>query len=83
VLATSLDGCVRTFDIPTGRLVDVFRTESVATSLSFSPTGDFLATAHVNSLAVHLWYVAVHLSERQDGICAFIASVERRREQGS
>jgi U3 small nucleolar RNA-associated protein 21 len=57
VLATSLDGCVRTFDIPTGRLVDVFRTESVATSLSFSPTGDFLATAHVDSLAVHLWYV--------------------------
>ena len=57
VLATSLDGCVRTFDIPTGRLVDVFRTESVATSLTFSPTGDFLATAHVDSLGVHLWYV--------------------------
>lgn len=55
VLATSLDSCVRTFDIPTGRLVDVFRTESVATSLTFSPTGDFLATAHINSLGVHLW----------------------------
>ena len=55
LIATSLDSTVRTYDIPTGRLVDAFRTQSVATSLTFSPTGDFLATAHVDSLAVHLW----------------------------
>jgi U3 small nucleolar RNA-associated protein 21 len=57
VLACALDGCVRTYDIPTGRMVDIFRAESVATSLTFSPTGDFLATSHVDSLGVHLWYV--------------------------
>lgn len=55
LIATSLDSTIRTFDIPTGRLVDAFRVPSVATSVTFSPTGDFLATAHVDSLAVHLW----------------------------
>jgi U3 small nucleolar RNA-associated protein 21 len=55
LIATSLDSTIRTFDIPTGRLVDAFRTSSIATSLTFSPKGDFLATAHVDSLGVHLW----------------------------
>ncbi|KAM0750055.1 putative WD-repeat protein [Meredithblackwellia eburnea MCA 4105] len=55
VIATSQDSIIRTFDVPTGQLVDAFRTPSVATSLSFSPTSDFLATSHVDSVGVHLW----------------------------
>ncbi|KAF7294751.1 WD-REPEATS-REGION domain-containing protein [Mycena indigotica] len=55
LVATSLDSVIRTFDVPTGRLIDAFRTSSVATSLSFSPTNDFLATTHVDSVAVYLW----------------------------
>lgn len=55
VITTSQDAVIRTFDVPTGQLVDAFRTPSVATSLSFSPTGDFLATAHVDSVGVYLW----------------------------
>ncbi|KAI9509337.1 Utp21-domain-containing protein [Russula earlei] len=55
LITTSLDSIIRTFDIPSGRLIDAFRTASVATSLSFSPTGDFLATAHVDSVGVYLW----------------------------
>ncbi|WRT67784.1 uncharacterized protein IL334_004758 [Kwoniella shivajii] len=55
LIATSLDSTIRTFDIPTGRLVDAFKTTSIATSLTFSPTGDFLATAHVDSVGIHLW----------------------------
>ena len=55
VIATSLDSIVRTFDVPTGRLIDAFKTKSLATSLAFSPTGDFLATAHVDSVGVYLW----------------------------
>ncbi|ORY24304.1 putative WD-repeat protein [Naematelia encephala] len=55
LIASSLDSVIRTYDIPTGRLVDAFRTSSIATSITFSPTGDFLATAHVDSLGVHLW----------------------------
>ncbi|KAI0320117.1 Utp21-domain-containing protein [Amylostereum chailletii] len=55
LITTSLDSVIRTFDIPTGRVIDAFRTSSVATSVSFSPTGDFLATAHVDSVGVYLW----------------------------
>ncbi|KAF8691570.1 hypothetical protein AX14_002781 [Amanita brunnescens Koide BX004] len=55
LITSSLDAIIRTFDIPTGRLIDVFRTTSVATSISFSPTGDFLATAHVDSVGIYLW----------------------------
>ncbi|KAJ3918095.1 Utp21 specific WD40 associated putative domain-containing protein [Lentinula edodes] len=55
LITTSLDSIIRTFDIPTGRLIDAFRTSSVATSVSFSPTNDFIATSHVDSVGVFLW----------------------------
>ncbi|GAA5925720.1 rRNA-processing protein UTP21 [Sporobolomyces koalae] len=55
IITASQDSVIRTFDVPTGNLVDAFRTKSVATSLSFSPTGDFLATTHVDSVGVYLW----------------------------
>ncbi|EIW66765.1 hypothetical protein TREMEDRAFT_45592 [Tremella mesenterica DSM 1558] len=55
LIAASLDSAIRTFDIPTGRLIDAFQVPSIPTSLTFSPTGDFLATSHVDSLGVHLW----------------------------
>ncbi|KAH9997323.1 Utp21-domain-containing protein [Russula vinacea] len=55
LVTTSLDSIIRTFDIPSGHLIDAFRTASVATSISFSPTSDFLATAHVDSVGIYLW----------------------------
>lgn len=55
IVSTSLDSIIRTFDIPTGGLIDAFRTPSIATSIAFSPTNDFLATAHVDSVGVFLW----------------------------
>jgi len=55
LVVSSIDSVIRTFDIPTGQLVDAFKTPSVATSVTFSPTGDFLATSHVNSLGISLW----------------------------
>ncbi|WVR06365.1 hypothetical protein IAU60_003396 [Kwoniella sp. DSM 27419] len=63
LIATSLDSTIRTFDIPTGRLVDAFKTSSIATSLTFSPTGDFLATAHIDSVGIHLWANKAQFSE--------------------
>ncbi|KIP12285.1 hypothetical protein PHLGIDRAFT_124190 [Phlebiopsis gigantea 11061_1 CR5-6] len=63
LITTSLDSVIRTFDIPTGRLIDAFRTSSVATSISFSPTNDFLATAHVDSVGVYLWANRAQYSE--------------------
>lgn len=63
VIACSADSAVRTFDVPSGSLVDAFRTESLPTSLAFSPTGDFLATAHAGSVGVYLWANKAQFSE--------------------
>ncbi|PLW09611.1 hypothetical protein PCASD_24597 [Puccinia coronata f. sp. avenae] len=55
LVATSADSVIRTFDLPTGAMIDAFRTSSVATSITFSPSGDFLASAHVDSVGIFLW----------------------------
>lgn len=40
-----------------GSLIDVIKLAkgNVATSVSFSPAGDFLATTHVDQVGVFLW----------------------------
>lgn len=38
-------------------LIDCFLVDSSAVSLAMSPTGDFLASAHVDDLGIYLWYV--------------------------
>ncbi|KAF9932543.1 hypothetical protein BGZ75_004042 [Mortierella antarctica] len=55
LVSASLDATIRTWDLPTGHMVDIFRCESIATSVSFSPTGDYLATAHVDNVGIFLW----------------------------
>ena len=55
IVSTSVDGTVRTWDLPSGHAVDRFKVDQIATSVSFSPAGDFLATAHVNSVGICLW----------------------------
>ncbi|KAJ8472717.1 hypothetical protein ONZ45_g16551 [Pleurotus djamor] len=55
LVTTSLDSIIRTFDLPSGCLIDAFRTSSVATSVAFSPTNGFLATSHLDSVGVYLW----------------------------
>ncbi|CAO3658833.1 unnamed protein product [Umbelopsis ramanniana] len=55
IVSASLDATVRTWDLPTGNLVDVFKVDDVATSVTFSPTGDFLATTHVDNVGIFLW----------------------------
>jgi len=36
-------------------LVDCFLVDAAAVSLSMSPTGNFLASSHVDTLGVYLW----------------------------
>lgn len=55
LVTSSMDATVRLFDLPTSRLVDWFAVERPVTSLSFSPTGDFLATVHAGKLGIYLW----------------------------
>lgn len=55
LISSSMDCTIRTWDLPSGRLIDYFMVESPATSIAFSPTGDFLATSHVDDLGIYLW----------------------------
>ncbi|CAG0883822.1 unnamed protein product [Cyprideis torosa] len=49
------DRKVSVWDVVSGHLLDSFFTPSPCTSLSFSPTSEFLATCHDNELGVFLW----------------------------
>lgn len=40
-------------------MIDIFKVDEVVTSLTFSPTGDFLATSHVDSVGIFLWCVTI------------------------
>ncbi|XP_038219221.1 WD repeat-containing protein 36 [Zerene cesonia] len=71
LVSASMDSTVCTWDIPSGKLVDIFSVEEPCTSLSMSPTGDFLATTHVGELGIFLW-ANKHLYER-----IFLKPIER------
>jgi len=55
LLSAGMDCTVRVWDIPSGRCVDWWATTKPITSMSFSPTGDFLATTHAERVGVYLW----------------------------
>ena len=55
LLCSSMDCSIRVWDIVTGSLVDWVRFKNAPLSLDFSPSGEFLATSHLNSKAVFLW----------------------------
>jgi len=46
---------VATWDLPTGHLIDLFCLPAGCNSLSFSPTGEYLATSTNNSVGVDIW----------------------------
>lgn len=54
-IAAAMDRLVLLWDLPTGHLVDAFKLTSECTSLAFSPTGEFLATATKASVGVDIW----------------------------
>eukprot|EP00977_Amphora_coffeiformis_P004058 scaffold806_cov142-Amphora_coffeaeformis.AAC.1 len=51
----SVDSTIRMWDIPTSACVDWMSFDSPPTSLTVSPTGEFLATTHAKSLGICLW----------------------------
>jgi len=61
-----LDGTIRVWDVPTNSCVDWMAFDSPPTSLTVSPTGEFLATTHTGKLGISLWsdrsfYQTVHV----------------------
>ncbi|KAJ6262891.1 U3 small nucleolar RNA-associated protein [Drechslerella dactyloides] len=55
LIAASMDSAIRVWDLPTGHLIDGFKTQSVVNSISFSPDGNFLATASIDSVGVGIY----------------------------
>lgn len=50
-----MDSTIRVWDLPTGHLIDAIRLSSTCTALAFSSTGEFLATAHADSVGINIW----------------------------
>ena len=55
IIATSMDCIIRVWDLPTSHLVNAFQVESPCTALAMSDTGEYLATAHADSVGINLW----------------------------
>ncbi|PVZ99847.1 hypothetical protein BB558_004099 [Smittium angustum] len=55
LVSASLDSTIRTWDLPTGYLIDIFKVDSIPISLDFSPTFDFLVTSHSDKVGLCLW----------------------------
>ncbi|XP_068190775.1 WD repeat-containing protein 36 [Antennarius striatus] len=55
LITVAMDCTISTWDLPSGCLVDCFLVATAPVCVSLSPTGDFLATAHIDSLGIFLW----------------------------
>ncbi|ALC46221.1 CG9799 [Drosophila busckii] len=55
LISAGMDCTIKVWDIPSSYMIDHFRVERPCISLSMSPSGDFLATAHVGLLGLYLW----------------------------
>lgn len=49
------DKSIRTWDLNLGRMIDAFQLARACTSISISSTGEFLATAHEDTLGINIW----------------------------
>ncbi|OQO07911.1 hypothetical protein B0A48_06703 [Cryoendolithus antarcticus] len=54
-IATAMGQLVLLWDLPTGHLVDACKLKASCTSIAFSPTGEYLATASSDSVGVDIW----------------------------
>lgn len=55
LITASMDCTIKVYDIPSAYMIDHFQMETPCISLTVSPNGDFLSTAHVNKLGIYTW----------------------------
>ena len=55
IIAASMDSVIRVWDLPTGHLINAMRVSSPCTALAFSDTGEYLATAHADTVGINIW----------------------------
>ncbi|KAG7212982.1 hypothetical protein KM043_002322 [Ampulex compressa] len=75
LVTASMDCTIRTWDIPSSHLIDIFLIPEACISLHFSPAGEFLVTSHVCNLGIYLWsnrtiysYVSLKAINKDDAI---------------
>ncbi|XP_065339194.1 WD repeat-containing protein 36 [Cloeon dipterum] len=62
ILTSTTDCKIRTWDVPSANLIDIFQVPLPVTRMALNPTGEILATAHADSLGVYLWFnKAIHM----------------------
>ena len=55
LITSSKDSIIRVWDLPQAQMIDAFRVKNFCVSLSLSPNGELLATAHDNDVGIYLW----------------------------
>ena len=55
LLTASVDKSLKVWDVPSGTLIDHLTFTSPITSVTMSPTSDFIATSHQGDLGIYLW----------------------------
>jgi len=55
IVSCSADSVIRVHDLATGHLIEALRFRSQPVALAFSTTGEYLATAHQDTVGVHIW----------------------------
>ena len=63
LLISTIDGCLRVYDLMSGLIIDWFKFDNAITSMSFTTTNAFLATTHVNTMGIHIWANKYHFIE--------------------
>ncbi|KAF2000035.1 Utp21-domain-containing protein [Amniculicola lignicola CBS 123094] len=55
IIAAASDSIIRVWDLPTGHLIDAMKLPKPCTTIAFSPTGEYLATAQEGDVGVDIW----------------------------
>ncbi|KAF2473227.1 Utp21-domain-containing protein [Lindgomyces ingoldianus] len=55
IISACSDSIIRIWDLPTGHLIDAMKLPTPCTSIAFSHTGEYLATAQEGEVGVHIW----------------------------
>lgn len=60
LISASLDGTIRTWDVPSGACIDGIRLKNPVTQLCVSPNSEYVATAHVQGVGLQVWVLQTH-----------------------
>lgn len=60
LVSSSLDRTIRVWDLPTARCLDWLCFENVPVSVAFSPTSEYLITAHADCVGISMWANKAH-----------------------